>query len=94
MAIEKMMIDANDKYVANYVVYGKTADKKLYYDAAYTNQVTQSDAEDAFLKGRLIIKAGTDYIYPVSLSAHKIKTIDASGTSTVTTTFTEWLTKA
>ena len=93
MAIEKMMIHANDKYVANYVVYGKTADKKLYYDAAYKEQVTQSDAEDAFLKGRLIIKVGTDYIYPVSLSTHKIKTIDASGTPTVTTTFTEWLTK-
>ena len=42
MAIEKMMIDANDKYVANYVVYGKAADKKLYYDAAYTEQVTQA----------------------------------------------------
>lgn len=94
MAIERMMINANDKYVANYVVYGKTADKKLYYDAAYTDQVTQSDAEDAFLKGRLIIKAGTDYIYPVSLSAHKIKTIDVSGSGTVTASYTEWLTKA
>lgn len=88
--MNKIFDQAKDKYVANFVVYGKDADKKLYYADDYAEQVTQADAEDAFLKGRLIIATSTGYVYPVSLASHKIKTIDVSGS---TASAVEWLTK-
>lgn len=85
---------AKDKNVAFFVAYGKSADSKLYYEAAYTNQVNRSDAEDAFLKNRLIIKVGDAYFRPTSLSNHKIKTVDVTTvSSTATPSFVEWLTK-
>lgn len=91
----KIFDQAKDKNVANVVVFGKSEDSKLYYEAAYTNQVDQAFAEDAFLKGRLIIKVGEDYVYPTSLASHKIKTIDVSAVESETSaSFVEWLTKA
>lgn len=90
----KIFDQAKDKNVANLVVFGKSADSKLYYESTYTNQVDQAVAEDAFLKGRLVIKVGDNYVYPMSLASHKLKTIDATGTSTVTVTFVEWQTKS
>lgn len=93
--LAKMFDQAKDKNVANFIAHGKAADSKLYYESTYTNQVDQAVAEDAFLKGRLIIKVGDDYIYPVSLSSHKIKTVDVSTVSTtVTPSYVEWTTKA
>lgn len=93
--LAKLFDQAKDKNVANFVVYGKSADSKLYYESAYTNQVDQDVAEDAFLKGRLIIKVGDNYFYPASLSSHKIKTLDVTTvSSTATPSFVEWLTKA
>lgn len=89
--MDKIFNQAKDKNVANFVVFGKSADSKLYYESTYTNQVDQDVAEDAFLKGRLIIKVGNNYFYPVSLASHKIKTLDyASSTASAV----EWLTKA
>lgn len=85
--MNKVYDDAKDKNVANFVVYAKAADSKVYYEAAYTTQVTQADLEDAFKKGRLIVMNGTVALSPVALDANKVATIDVSGT---TVTGAEW----
>ena len=85
--MNKIFDDAKDKNVAKFVVYGKAADSKVYYDSAYTTQVTQADLEDAFKKGRLIVMNSTVALVPVALDANKVATIDVSGT---TVTGAEW----
>ena len=67
--------NAADLNVRKYVVYGKSADKKLYYDEKYTKQVSQADAEDAFKKGMLLIKDTTTMLEPVSMAGTTIKTV-------------------
>lgn len=69
---------AKDLHVRNNVVYGNT-DNKIYYDAAYTDQVTQPDLEDAFIKGALLIDDGTNKLVPVVLAGNIVKTIGESG---------------
>lgn len=85
--MNKIFDDAKDKNVAKFVVYGKAADNKVYYDSAYTTQVTQADLEDAFKKGRLIVMNSAVALVPVALDANKVATIDVSGT---TVTGAEW----
>lgn len=89
--MNKIFNDAKDKNVANFVVYGKAADSKVYYEAAYTNQVTQADLEDAFNKGRLIIMSGDVALVPVVLNANKVTTVALSSGSVAGT---EWAAKA
>lgn len=100
MAVERGVIQkgldrfheqAKDLHVKNYIVYGKTADSKLYKEAAYTNQVDQADVEDAFKKGILIVKVGDKFYAPLVLNANKVSTIDLVST---TPTITEWQAKA
>ena len=83
MKLEHIYIDGNDKYVGNYRVYGKSADSKLYVDAALTEQVSQADLQEAFLKGLLLIQVGNDVFRPVKVAANKAVVIDVvSGTAT------------
>lgn len=87
----KLFDQAKDKNVANFIVYGKTADTTLYYDEKMTVKLKQADAEDAFKKGRLIIVNGGAYYTPISLASGKVKTV---GMSSNTVALTEWLTEA
>lgn len=88
--LTKLYDQAKDRNVASFVVYGKTADKKLYYESKYENQVESDEIIDAFKKGRLVIFDGTNYLKPVSLTAGKCKTV-GMGTSAVE--LTEWISK-
>lgn len=90
-AMKHVFQQAADKNVEAYVVYGKTADYKLYYEAAYTNQVEQAVIADAFRKNMLVIFDGTTYWHPVKLSANKVSTIDTVSTALA---FVEWTAKA
>lgn len=86
--MNKFYLDANDKNVGSFVVYGKTADKKLYLDAAFTATAKAGEAEvaDAFKKGILTIVNGTTILKPVAMAANKIYTVDANSTVAAT----EW----
>lgn len=83
MRLKHIYIDGNDKYVGNYLVFGKASDSKLYVDEAFTEQVSQADLQEAFLKGLLLIQVGTDVFKPVKVAANKAVVIDVvSGTAT------------
>ena len=83
MAMTTIMEHADDQHVRAYVVYGKTADHKLYYDAKYTTQVAQADAENAFKKGMLHIIDTTTTLIPVAMTGTTVKTV---GKTSVTAT--------
>ena len=46
--LNKLYEQGNDLHVANYMAYGKTADHKLYADAAFKKTVTEAEIKDAF----------------------------------------------
>jgi hypothetical protein len=87
--LEIIYNDAKDQYVANFVAYGKAADSKLYYDAEYTTQVKKADAEDAFMKGRLLIKTASGVVAATGIAGAKVLTVAMSG-SPAALTGTEW----
>lgn len=87
--LEIIYNDAKDEHVANFVAYGKTADSKLYYDAEYTTQVSKADAEDAFSKGRLLVKTATGISAAVGVAGAKVLTVAMAG-SPAALTGTEW----
>ena len=89
--LERILNDAKDQYVAALVVYGKSADKKLYLEAGYKNQAAQADVEDAFTKNLLLVKVGDDFFKPVKISGNKVTIADLV-TSSVT--LTEYQAKA
>lgn len=91
MSFNKIYEDAKDLHVKKYVVYGKAADKKLYYESTYTTQVSANDAKDAFDKGLLMIVDGTTTLVPVAMSTTKVSTV---GGTTTAATITEWTVKA
>lgn len=83
--------DAKDLNIRKFVVYGKTADKKLYYESDFKTQVTQADAEDAFKKGMLLVMDTTTMLVPVSMAGTTVKTV-AEASSAVS--LTSWAVKA
>lgn len=89
--LERIFNDAKDQYVAALVVYGKSADKKLYLEAGYKNQAAQADVADAFAKNLLLVKVGDDFFKPVKISGNKVTIADLV-TSSVT--LTEYQAKA
>lgn len=93
MIANKIFDDARDKNVANFVVYGKAADSKLYYESTYTTQVKQADIEDAFNKGRLIIMNSTTALVPIALAGNKVTTAALAG-SPAAIAGTEWAAEA
>lgn len=85
--MEMIFQDAKDKYVTAIVVYGKSADGKLYVDAEYSAQVEQAVVEDAFDKGVLMVKVGTASFRPVKVAANKVTVIDVVSGSVSATEF-------
>ena len=45
--LNKLYEQGKDLHVANYMAYGKTADHKLYADAAFKKTVTEAEIKDA-----------------------------------------------
>lgn len=85
--MERIYDQAKDVHVATYVLYAKTADKKLYLEPSYTTKVSKAELEDAFKKGRLLIFDGTNYLVAISMHGGKVKTV-GMGASAVE--LTEW----
>lgn len=78
--LNKLYEQGNDLHVANYMAYGKTADHKLYADAAFKKIVTEAEIKDAFQKGRLIIIEGANYLLPVAFGTTGVVTVTAGET--------------
>lgn len=91
MAMTTIMEHADDQHVCTYVVYGKAADYKLYYESDYKTQVTKADAENAFKKGMLQIVESTTVLVPVVMTGTTVKTVAGSSTAA---TLTDWAVKA
>ena len=78
--LKKFYEQGKDLHVANYVSYGKTADHKLYADAAFKKTVTEAEIKDAFTKGRLVIIEGANYLVPVAFGTTGVITVTAGDT--------------
>lgn len=78
--LNKLYEQGNDLHVANYMAYGKTADHKLYADAAFKKTVTEAEIEDAFKKGRLIVVEDANYLLPVAFGTTGVVTVTAGET--------------
>lgn len=89
--LKHVFIDAKDKNVANFMVFGDSTDHKLYYSEGTTKvQVSKADLNDAFMKGMLIICTdSTNGVFevPVKVSANKAYTM---GTVSTAIDFVEW----
>lgn len=78
--LNKLYEQGKDLHVANYMAYGKTADHKLYADAAFKKTVTEVEIKDAFQKGRLIIIEGANYLLPIAFGTTGVVTVTAGET--------------
>ena len=78
--LNKFYEQGKDLHVANYMAYGKTADHKLYADSGLKETVTNTEIEDAFKKGRLVIIEGANYLVPVAFGATGAITVTAGDT--------------
>ena len=79
--LTKLYEQGKDLHVANYLAYGKTADHKLYADAACKETVTAAEIKDAFLKGRLVILEGANYLVPIAFGTTGAVTVVAGETA-------------
>lgn len=86
--MKHLFIDAKDKYVGAFVVFGKASDSKLYVDAEYTTQLGVDEAADAFNKGLLLVKVGDKAFHPVAMNGVKFLVIDVVSGSISGTEFT------
>lgn len=91
MAMNVIMEHANDQHVCSYVVYGKAADHKLYYEEDFKTQVTKADAENAFRKNRLQIIDTATVLVPIAMTGTTVKTVGGSSTAA---TLVDWAVKA
>lgn len=87
--MNKVYDDAKDKNVGAVVVYGDSTDGKLYVEASGANktQVTDKEAKDLFIKGRLIIDVAGDLFAPVNVIGSDVTT---AGLVESTVTLTKW----
>ena len=85
--MEKIYEALNDVHVRKVVVYGKTADKKLYYESTYATQVTKSEMTELFEKGLLLIDDGTKKLVPVSMTDSTVTTVTAGASAVESVTW-------
>lgn len=78
--LNKLYEQGKDLHVVTYMVYGKTADHKLYADKALKETVTAAEIEDSFKKGRLVIVEGANFLVPVAFGTAGIVTVTAGET--------------
>lgn len=94
-SMKQVFQNAKDKNVEVYIVYGKAADGKLYYESTYTTQVEQADMLYAFTRGMLLVNDNGTLKFPVEAKDNKCKTMKWAGTSgSETMQFAEWAAKA
>lgn len=91
--MERAYLDAFEKNVGTFVVYGKTSDHKLYLESSYTTQAPQADVERAFAMGLLLVKVSTTAYKPVCMAANKVTIAELAG-SPAAATLTEFAAKA
>lgn len=82
----------DEQHVKGVVVYGKTADHKLYEDAAFTVEAMQAEVVSLFEKNLLLINDGTNLLKPVALTSAKAVVTVMAGESAVTSA--TWTAKA
>lgn len=75
--MNKIFIDANEKYVSTVVMFGQASDTKLYVDEACAEQATNSVVLNAAKKGLLLVNYDGAFYNPVKFA-------EASGVTTVT----------
>ena len=85
--MEKIYEALNDVHVRKVIVYGKTADKKLYYESTYATQVTKTDMTELFEKGLLLIDDGTKKLVPVSMTGSTVTTVTAGASAVESVTW-------
>ena len=85
--MDKIFQDAKDKYVTAVIVYGKTADSKIYVDADFSEQVGIDVVKDAFEKGVLMVKVGDAEFRPVKVAGVKVTVIDVVSAAVSATEF-------
>ena len=85
--MEKIFQDAKDKYVTAVIVYGKTADSKIYVDADFSEQASIDVVKDAFEKGVLMVKVGDAEFRPVKVAGVKVTVIDVVSAAVSATEF-------
>lgn len=79
----------DEQHVQAVVVYGKTADHKLYEDAAYTTEAVQDEVVSLFQKNLLLINDGSNILKPVAMTAAKaIVTVTADESAVSSATWT------
>lgn len=91
--MEKIFEDAGELNIRKFVVYGKTVDKKLYYESDFKTQVTKADAENAFKKGMLLIMDTTTMLAPISMAGTTVKTVTETTGSNASTSLVSWAVK-
>lgn len=75
--MNRLMDQWKDKNVANYFVFAKAADSKVYLEAAFTTQVKESELQDAFKKGRLVVVGAGGKMYnPIYVADEKVAVVD------------------
>lgn len=85
--MEKIFIDAEEKYLAGVVVYGHT-DNKLYADAAHKVPVLNEDVVNLYDKGLLVIKDADTTYKPVALKKNlNVYDVTVVNGATATATF-------
>ena len=94
--MDKLFMNADGKNVAAFVVYGDTADSKIYDGTgASKEQIAEADLVAAFKNGRVLVaivgQSATDYLEVVKVSGNKASTVDLESS---TVTVTEWAAKA
>lgn len=83
--MKKIYEQTNDLHVRNILFYGNAEDSKLYVDEALTKQATKAQAEDAFVKGQLLIKSTLGMFVPIYFGESGVGIIgDQEGEVTVT----------
>ena len=73
--MSKIFEQAKDLHVKAVVVFGKTADHKLYANADYDAYLDANEVADAFTKGLLVIAVGDDTFVPVAFEDSKYVTV-------------------
>lgn len=93
--MDRVYQNAKDKNVETYILYGKAADGKIYYESTYTTQATQEDMLYAFKRGMLLVNDNGTLKLAVEAKDNKCKTMKWAGASgSETMQFAEWTAKA
>ena len=86
--MQKTYEDANDQHIRKVIAFGKAADSKLYANSDYDAYLDADEVVDAFSKGMLLIKVGSDLFAPVAYASSKYVTVSVSSNAAAVTEWT------